>query len=336
MSWLEPRLVWKLTPMFFAFAAGACGGGAGGEEELFGNEDICAPSSGCTGCNTPLQQCACEASSNGSSIDTCFPSGTGGAPATGGATGTGGAPPSSTGGTPGAGGAPPPPPGVGGAPPATGGTPGVGGMAGTPGAGGLGGIPGSGGMGGVVGTGGRGLPPPLEPVYRIELRIHRQHSGLDDQQLFERLDEMNWIWWSQAGICFEIHTVTNDATMNTGYDMWFHAGTIPCAPGSNGVYCGNDHDIHTKDFPSLGTAMSPEWDSMFNASRTAAHELGHGLRLNHNNGMPNDRDRLMSSGKQGFMILDFEIQTARGRAAQKALPDTSPIFCAPPDVVPRL
>ncbi len=197
----------------------------------------------------------------------------------------------------------------------------------------MGGVPGAGGAGGIPGAGGRGQMPPTTPVHRIELRIHRQNSNLTDTQLFDVLDEMNWIWWSQAAVCFEIHTVTNDQTMNTGFDMWFHANVIPCAPGSNGVYCG-DHDIHTLDQPSLGRVNDPAWDTMFNASRTSGHELGHGLTLNHYNGFADSNDSLMSSGRQGFKLHQFEIDDARRRARQKALPDDVPLFCAPPNVIP--
>jgi hypothetical protein len=37
----------------------------------------------------------------------------------------------------------------------------------------------------------------------------------------------------------------------------------------------------------------------------------------------------MSSGKQGWQLHAFEIDAARGRAAEKALSDTDPIYCAP-------
>jgi hypothetical protein len=178
------------------------------------------------------------------------------------------------------------------------------------------------------GAGGRGEDPPLTPVYRIALRVHRGNSALDDQTLLAVLDEMNWIWWSQAAVCFEIEVVDGDQTIATGFDIWFHEREIPCSPGANGVYCG-DHDIHTLDRPSLGAADNAEWDTERNPSRTSAHELGHGLNLDHYNGFADSNDSLMSSGRQGFKLHDAEIQTARTRARTKGLADTTPLHCTP-------
>jgi hypothetical protein len=179
------------------------------------------------------------------------------------------------------------------------------------------------------GAGGRGADPPFPTVYRIALRVHRGDSNLTDNELSAVLDEMNWIWWSQAAICFEIEVVSDDATMQTGFDFWFHKGDIPCSPGANGVYCG-DHDIHTKDAPSLAPADDPMWDSVHDPSRTSAHELGHGLTLEHYDGHDDSPDSLMSSGRQGFKLHDFEIEAARMRADQKKLDDTGAIHCTPP------
>lgn len=179
------------------------------------------------------------------------------------------------------------------------------------------------------GAGGRGSDPPFPTVYRIALRVHRGDSNLTDDELSAVLDEMNWIWWSQAAICFEIDVVSDDATMQDGFDFWFHKGDIPCSPGANGVYCG-DHDIHTKDVPSLAPADDPMWDTVHDPSRTSAHELGHGLTLEHYDGHDDSPDSLMSSGRQGFKLHDFEIEAARTRADQKKLADTGAIHCAVP------
>ena len=182
-----------------------------------------------------------------------------------------------------------------------------------------------------MGAAGRGEEPPISPVYRIPLRIHRADSALSEPDLLAVLDEMNWIWWSQAAVCFEIEIVAGDQTMQNGFDLWFHRSSIPCSPGANGVFCG-DHDIHTLDRPSLGATDNDEWDTEHNPSRTTAHELGHGLNLQHYNGFADSNDSLMSSGRQGFKLHDTEIQTARTRARSKALAETTALHCALPKV----
>jgi len=183
------------------------------------------------------------------------------------------------------------------------------------------------------GAGGRGGDPPHTPVYRIPLRVHRGDSALDDTTLLAVLDEMTWIWWSQAAVCFEIEIVDGDQTMQAGFDFWFHRSAIPCSPGANGVYCG-DHDIHSLDRPSLGAVDNAEWDTEHNPSRTSAHELGHGLSLDHYNGFPDSNDSLMSSGRQGFKLYEAEVTAARNRARSKALADTTPLYCSPPALAP--
>ena len=179
------------------------------------------------------------------------------------------------------------------------------------------------------GAGGRGEDPPLSPVYRIPLRVHRGDSALSEEMLLAVLDEVNWIWWSQAAVCFEVEVVDGEQTVQAGFDFWFHPSQIPCSPGANGVYCG-DHDIHSLDRPSLGAADNDEWDSELNPSRTTAHELGHGLNLEHFNGFADSNDSLMSSGRQGFKLHDSEITTARNRARSKALADSAALYCSPP------
>ena len=62
------------------------------------------------------------------------------------------------------------------------------------------------------------------------------------------------------------------------------------------------------------------------------HELGHGLTLRHYNGYPESPDSLMSSGTLGWRLHDFQIQSARARAQQKAEPDTTPTNCSAPQV----
>lgn len=178
------------------------------------------------------------------------------------------------------------------------------------------------------GTAGRGAEPPMSPVHRVPLRVHLGNSGLSGQELAAVLEEMNWIWWSQAAVCFEVETVDNDQTLSGGFDLWFHETSIPCSPGANGVYCG-DHDIHSLDAPRLGRTDAPDWSVELPPARTAAHELGHGLTLDHFNGQPDSNDSLMSSGRMGFKLHEAEIQAARRRAAAKALPDDGSEFCTP-------
>src|SRR5215470_20033419 len=59
------------------------------------------------------------------------------------------------------------------------------------------------------------------PVYRIKLRVHNGQSTLPADDLRESLEEMNSIWSSQAGICFEITNTRDDARSVDGFDIWF-------------------------------------------------------------------------------------------------------------------
>src|SRR5438105_4606794 len=49
-----------------------------------------------------------------------------------------------------------------------------------------------------------GAAPGQTPVYRIKLRVHNGQTTLTAAELRKSLEEMNSIWWSQAGVCFEI------------------------------------------------------------------------------------------------------------------------------------
>jgi hypothetical protein len=167
--------------------------------------------------------------------------------------------------------------------------------------------------------------PGATPVYRIPLRIHIGDSALAGDTLRAILEEVNFIWYSQAGICFEIHTVDDDPIMSEGFDLWYRTSD---PSGVNGMYSGS-HDIFSLDAPSLGSAPAPV---MHPPARTAAHELGHGLNLDHNNCGSGCYDYLMSSGRLGWQLEAFEVDVARQRAAMRADPDTTPVGCAPPDV----
>ena len=191
--------------------------------------------------------------------------------------------------------------------------------------GGAGGIAGEGGSGGMPGVGVNGQMPPQQPVYRMRARIHVGNSGLSNTELTAILEEMNWIWWSQAAVCFEFETVATEETRSEGFDLWF----LQSSSTSYNGYYQNDHDIWTLDQPSLGSAPNP---TQYPASRTAAHELGHALTLSHYNGQADSDDSLMSSGRRGWKLHTFEVDDARTRAAQKALADTEPLYCAPVSV----
>jgi hypothetical protein len=138
------------------------------------------------------------------------------------------------------------------------------------------------------------------------------------------LEEMNFIWWSQAGVCFEITSTKDNATAADGFDIWF-VPDVPDPPGVNGVYKG-DHEIWSRDYPRLSPAPNPV---THRSARTSAHELGHGLTLSHYDGYPDSPADLMSSGTLGWHLNDFQVQAARIRAQRKAIPDTTPTACGP-------
>ncbi|MET0285853.1 MAG: hypothetical protein ABW352_15335 [Polyangiales bacterium] len=175
-------------------------------------------------------------------------------------------------------------------------------------------------------------PPVLTPAFHIPLRVHRGDSGLTGRVLANVLEEMNQIWWNQAAICFEIEIVRDDQPRSDGFDFWFHRSKLGCNTNANGVYCG-DHDIHSLDAPSLGRASDPAWNVRLLPARTAAHELGHGLNLQHFNDQPDSNDSLMSSGRQGFKLHASEIDTARRRARTKAQSEGPSTPCAAVPVV---
>ena len=177
------------------------------------------------------------------------------------------------------------------------------------------------------GSGAFGTAPGQTPVYRIKLRVHNGQTTLPAAELRKSLEEMNSIWWSQAGVCFEITSTKDDARAREGFDIWF-VSEVADPPGVNGSYKG-DHDIWSRDYPDLMPAPHPVTQR---AARTSAHELGHGLTLGHYNGYPESADSLMSSGTLGWRLHDFQIQAARARAQQKAEPDTTPTNCSAPQV----
>lgn len=177
-----------------------------------------------------------------------------------------------------------------------------------------------------------GATSPLTPAFHIPLRVHRADSGLSGAQLAAVLEEVNQIWWKQAGVCFEVEVVRGEQVRSDGFDFWFHRSQVGCNTSANGVYCG-DHDIHSLDTPNLGAADDPAWQTKLKPARTTAHELGHGLNLEHYNGHADSNDSLMSSGRQGFKLHEAEIGTARRRAQSKASADSPASPCAAVPVV---
>ncbi len=164
------------------------------------------------------------------------------------------------------------------------------------------------------------------PVYRIPLRVHLGESGRSPGDFIAILDEINSIWLTQAGICFEMQIVLDNRPLEQGMDIWF----MPNLPGGAGLngYFRDEHNIQVRDTPVLGPAANP---AHYPAARTAAHEFGHGLSLQHRQ---NSDDNLMRSKTFGWQLNRKEIQEARGAAAEKALQDTAPRKCEEPRILP--
>lgn len=195
------------------------------------------------------------------------------------------------------------------------------------------------------------------PLLRIPVRVHLggdaelPPSALTGAELRAIFEEMNAIWQTQARICFEFETTESLDTLRAedrnGFDLWFTSNLT----GSNGVYRGRRDRVFSDDTPGLG-ARGVENPAQIAAARTAAHELGHGLGLPHNNctngeaAPPLDacREFLMASGTRGTLLIDGarefdgaernEISRARSVAQNPnqrlALPDTSAGACAAP------
>lgn len=166
-----------------------------------------------------------------------------------------------------------------------------------------------------------------DPVYRIPLRVHVGKSGRSPGKFKVVLEEINDIWLTQAGICFEMQIVLDDATLDQGMDIWF----LPVLSGGAGLngYFRDEHDIRVRDTPILGPAANPARSS---AARTAAHEFGHSLYLPHRQ---DSDDNLMRSKTFGWQLNGREVREARSAAAEKALQDTTLRKCTEPRIMTR-
>lgn len=147
---------------------------------------------------------------------------------------------------------------------------------------------------------------PQQPLYRIPLRVHLQHSGRPAKDFLPIFEEINEIWF-QASICFEIEAVGHDRPHAGGLDMWF----APDIGAYNGYYDGRS--IQMSDSPLLAPAPNPARQP---AARTAAHELGHALGLGHRQ---ESDDNLMRSKTYGWQLSQEEILLAREKAGELAL-----------------
>lgn len=163
------------------------------------------------------------------------------------------------------------------------------------------------------------ISSPLLPVYHVPLRVHLGSSGRSPDNYSEILNEINYIWFSQAGICFDIHTVMDDVIFEEGSDLWF-TRELDFLNG----YFADDHDMYVIDTPDLRPAAHP---AQHPAARTAAHELGHSLDLGHNQASD---DNLMRSKTYGWQLHKHEVKVARQAAAEKATRQNQQKGCAPP------
>jgi hypothetical protein len=167
---------------------------------------------------------------------------------------------------------------------------------------------------------------PYLPVYHVPLRVHLDKSSRSVQAFIAILEEINQIWWTQAGICFEMQVVMNDSLLGSGIDIWF-VPQINDNDSLNGIF-SSKHSIYVRDTPILTPAASP---ARYAAARTAAHELGHALNLPHRQ---DSDDNLMRSKTYGWQLNREEIAVARSAAAARAIKNDGASSCSPVQVIP--
>lgn len=141
----------------------------------------------------------------------------------------------------------------------------------------------------------------IAPAYAVPLRVHVTRSGHSREALCGILREMNVIWWTQAGICFDIEVVTDDVKKSPALELWFEASApFPDGTDANGVFVTRD-EMYVLDQPQLRDVDRPVTHP---AARTAAHEVGHALGLSHQNCGAACDELLMRSGTKGWRLAN--------------------------------
>lgn len=159
------------------------------------------------------------------------------------------------------------------------------------------------------------------PTLRLPLVLNTSRSGLTRPELVALVAELNRIW-AQAGICFEVRALERGFSAQSRLSLWLIAGDVPFSAGH---YDGPGY-IWSEDAPKLARAPHP---AALPGARTAAHELGHALELQHVPRVGSYVDALMNTGYDGFALTPAEIRRARARAAAFALAPLVP-GCRPP------